>query len=442
MKLTDLNRSMTWTMNRVVLLISLCAFLSSASCWILGEHSVFNLQDTFSKRHKLLLISLDGFRFDYLRRGLTPNLTKLADEGVSGRMLAQFPSLTFPNHFSMVTGKSPTEHGIVSNAFYDPSMNKYFHYADPKVMTEPEWWQAEPIWKTLQAFGLTSGVVFWPGSEASGIEPNEFVVYDGSLDNCKRLEWVEAWLPRHDFVATYISSLDKIGHQHGPNSTEMNSELAKVDALVGGLLDRIPLDTNVIIVSDHGMAQVKHRLLIEDVLPDWKRQLKWVDYGPVASVIPQEGLIDKVFEELKSRLLAMQIPIQVYKADNIPSKFRFRDNKRIAPITLICEHGWAFDKHRSHGIPLGAHGYDPEHPSMHSMFIARGPSFKHHSQSYSNPEKAFGLVSNLDLYPLMCHLLQIECLEGHHGSETLSNHVLARQCSRSRIPNLFQNSKN
>jgi predicted AlkP superfamily pyrophosphatase or phosphodiesterase len=308
------------------------------------------------------------------------------------------------------------------------------------VMAETMWWQAEPIWKTLQGFGLTSGVVFWPGSEASGIEPNEFVTYDGDLDNHKRLKLVEAWLSKHDFVATYISSLDKTGHKHGPDSIEMNKELTKVDALVGGLLGRIPLDTNVIIVSDHGMAQVKHRLLIDDVLPDWQRQLKWVDYGPVASLIPQEGLIDNVYEELRDRLFAMKVPVQVYKPENIPGKFRFRDSERIAPITLICQHGWTFDKHRNHGIPLGAHGYDPEHPSMHSMFIARGPSFKQHSQSHSIPEKAFDPVSNLDLYPLMCYLLQIECLKGHHGSEALSQHVLAHRCNRSRIPNIFQSS--
>ena len=430
---------MTWTMNSVIVPVLLCAFLLSDNR-IFGEHNVFKLQDACSKRHKLLLISLDGFRFDYLRRGLTPNLARMADEGVSGKMLAQFPSLTFPNHFSMVTGRLPTEHGIVLNAFYDPSMNKYFHYADPSVMTEPRWWQAEPIWKTVQGFGLTSGVVFWPGSEASGIEPNEFVVYDGNLDIRKRLELVETWLPRHDLVATYISSLDKIGHEHGPDSVEMNKGLSEVDALVGELLDRIPLDTNVIVVSDHGMAQVKHRVLIDDVLPNWKKQLKWVDFGPVASLIPQVGLTVRVYEELKSRLQAMQAPIQVYKPEEIPTAFRFRGSKRIAPITLICQHGWMFDKHRSHRVPLGAHGYDPEHPSMHSMLIARGPSFKQHPGSHSNPERAFAPVSNLDLYPLMCHLLQIECLKGHHGSEALSQHVLVRQCSRSRAPSLFPSS--
>lgn len=427
-------------MNIFTALVPLCILLSFVHLRIPEECNIFTLQSTPSKRHKLLLISLDGFGFDYLHRGLTPNLAKMANEGVSGRMLAQFPSLTFPNHFSMVTGELPTKHGIVLNAFYDPSMNKYFNYSDPKVMTEPAWWQAEPIWKTLQRFGLTSGVVFWPGSEVTGLEPNEFVSYDGSLENRKRLELAEAWLPRHDFVATYISSLDKIGHERGPNSIELNNELVKVDAIIGDLLNRIPLDTNVIVASDHGMAQIEHRLMIDDVLPDWKRQLKWVDYGPIASLIPREGLIDTVYEEVKGRLLTMQVPVQVYKRKDIPSRFQFRDSRRIAPITLICQPGWTFDKHRSHGIPLGAHGYDPNHPSMHSMFIARGPSFKQHSQSYSAPKNTFAPVSNLDLYPLMCHLLQIDCLEGHHGSETLSKHVLISRCDRTQVSSLFHSS--
>ena len=372
------------------------------------------------RRRKLLVISLDGFRFDYLYRGVTPNLCSLESRGVAGRMLPQFPSLTFPNHYSMVTGLRPSEHGIVGNAFYDPSTNSYFQYTDSEVMKQPEWWLAEPIWKTIERSGLSAGVVFWPGSETIGMQPADWVEYDSQMDTKMRLKMALKWLTRHDLVMTYISSLDGIGHDYGPDSPEVAAELARLDKVLGEELSPgLTANTNVIIVSDHGMVQIRHRVPIELLLEQPKKRLRWIDYGPIASLLPKAGQEESVLMEIRASIKRLGLPIKAYTPTEIPAHFHFRDNPRIAPITLICPPGWVVDHRRRDALSLlnGMHGYDPAHPSMHALFIGIGPDFKRSG-------KVFALLSNLDLYPLMCRLLQSDCLPDHHGSEKLSKRVL------------------
>lgn len=157
----------------------------------------------------------------------------------------------------------------------------------------------------MQRFGLTSGVLFWPGAEVSSIKPNSFLAYDGSLGNERRLEIARQWLAKHDLVAAYIATLDTVGHRSGPDSDEMDTELQRLDALIGRFLAALDPEINVLIVGDHGMVQVKQRILLDDLLPEWRERLLWADFGPVTSILPKDGgMLPIVYLQMSRRSIA------------------------------------------------------------------------------------------------------------------------------------------
>ena len=219
------------------------------------------------KAPKLILISLDGTRPEYLDRGLTPNLSKLASGGVFHRIVPSFPSVTFPNHYSLVTGLYPESHGIVGNSFYDPSLNETFHYSSPVNNGESKWWsQAEPIWITARRQGLISATCFWPGSEAEhgGLRPNYWKQFQ-FVGIEQELQWILEWIDQPaqlapDIVTLYIPHIDAAGHSFGPDSKEVNDTLVMVDSRIGDLVSALQSRnlyeaTNFIVVSDR-MLQV------------------------------------------------------------------------------------------------------------------------------------------------------------------------------------------
>ena len=384
----------------------------------------------------LILVSIDGFRYDYLKRGLTPNLKKLCKKGIHGPMRPQFPSYTFPNHYTLVTGLYPESHGIVANSFYDPDLDDYFSYTNQEDLKESKWWQAEPIWNAVQRFGMKSATMFWPGSESSilGKRPNYYKTYDGEVKTEDRVDQVLKWLdlPKGEmphFISMYLSLVDDAGHMFGPESPEVNEALREVDDGIGrlltGLKDRnLHEKINLVIVSDHGMINIpddeKFHVYLDDFIYEMKERVQWVDYGPMTSIIPVEGEEDSIYSELRSAQMR-GIPFMVYKKEDLPPEYHYKSNDRIAPIVLVANKGFVIDFRGGDWVPRGVHGYDPSIPEMQALLIATGPEFRNPSHSSGRRlGKSLTGISNLDVYPLMMHLLKINAAP-NNGTMSLVN---------------------
>ena len=375
-----------------------------------------------------ILISLDGFRADFLNLGLTPTLNTFIKSGVSPKyMLPSFPSVTFPNHFTLVTGLYPESHGIVGNQFWDPQLQEEFYYTDVKHSMQPKWWTGEPLWMTAETQGVRTAVHMWPGSEAhiGGIEPmyldkfNETESLERKVD--RMLGWID--LPdtdtRPQLIAAYVPDVDADGHLYGPNSTEIRNTISNVDdmltLLVEGLYARNLTEiVNLIIVSDHGMAttSTSRMIQLDDII-----DLSLVDH---TDGWPLRGLrlknadrdLTSMVRQLTEAAAKFDDHFEVYTLETMPKRYHFTNNDRIAPLWVIPKAGWAVVEKSEFDLadalitgneyhPKGLHGYDNEHPLMRSIFVARGPAFPHKANS---EVPAF---QNIEVYNIVCDSLGI-----------------------------------
>ncbi|KAJ1650752.1 hypothetical protein IWQ61_008521 [Dispira simplex] len=363
----------------------------------LGLSTLHNGTHPFRKT--VILVSFDGFRADYLDRGLTPHLSQVVQKGgfQAQHMTPSFPSVTFPNHYTLVTGLYPEAHGIVGNEFYDPSLNATFYYKNETINRQSGWWGGEPIWVTTVKQGLLSAVDMWPGSTAliKDVLPTYLIPYDGTVKPYTKVDQLMAWLDlpfeeRPSFLATYLPEVDSAGHRASPDSVEVNAALELVDDMVGYLQEQLAHRNlteivNVIYVSDHGMATVtpERTIYLEDLVEDI-HQFKMITGYPLAALTPSdEHDIPAIYETLKQKSDGQ--PWNVYLRDNIPERFHFRHSGRIAPIVCIPDVGWTFFTRREYthsylysgdiNKRFGVHGYDNLDPTMHAIFIAHGPDF-------------------------------------------------------------------
>ncbi len=357
---------------------------------------------------------MDGFHPSYLERAATPNLDRLAAGGVRARaLLPVFPTETFPNHYSMVTGLYPERHGIVGNRFYDPELEAMFEFDRPEITSDPRWWEAEPIWNTVRRQGLHSATFFWPGSdvEIAGGRPTYWKPYEKGTPHAERVDQVLAWLdlPAGDrpvLITLYFSSVDGVGHEYGPASPRTLAAVRRLDGSIGRLLDGlddrgISDGVNLIVVSDHGMSSSSPErvVLIDDYID--LDAVRVVDWDPVLSLWPKPGREAEVYHKLRSA----HPRLTVYRKHEIPERLHHRDHRRIPPIIAIADDGWRiasrryFSKYRDR-FTGGTHGYDDSLPSMHGIFIAHGPAFRK------------GLVvkpfRNIQVHALIAEILAIE----------------------------------
>jgi predicted AlkP superfamily pyrophosphatase or phosphodiesterase len=353
-----------------------------------------------------IIISLDGFRADFLNRGLTPRLNAMVKEGVSPLyMLPSFPSVTFPNHYTIATGLYPEAHGIVGNSFWDPAFGEEFSYTEGPLSMDPKWWGGEPFWVTAQKQGLKTAIHMWPGSEAHilNMDPTYVDKYNGKEMLSKKVDRILEWLDMPDadrpqVIAAYVPNVDSDGHKYGPNSTEIRFTIQKVDkmldSMLKGLEERHLTDiVNVIIVSDHGMAttDTSRVVQLEDLVD--LNKIEHTDGWPLIGLRPKyaEDLHDiyqGIIEKTKGNP-----NLDVYLRDvDMPGRYHFSKNERIAPLWIVPKAGWALVKMHEMNVkeaqakgevyhPRGLHGYDHEHPLMRAIFIARGPAFPHQPNS-------------------------------------------------------------
>lgn len=383
----------------------------------------------------LILVSLDGFRWDYLQKYDAPTLKALAAAGVHARrMTPSFPSKTFPNHYTLVTGLRPEHHGIVSNTFFDPALNATFNKNLAADNADPRWWQqGEPVWVTAEKQGVRTACVMWPGDETEihGTRPGHFLAYDGRKTSSQRVDGLLQWfdLPaeqRPRFAALYIEVVDHFGHKNGPDSPEVAAAVKEADdaiaRLLAGLAARGLRDTtNLVIVSDHGMsAQSADQVVIIDDLVDLS-QVQLESTGPNGGVRPKPGTTAPA--ALAAQMRAKAPPqVQIYLREEVPARFHYRDNPRIPPVVFIADDHWNVEprasmKRYADSYDRGNHGWDPATPNMGALFIAQGPSFRH--------GHVFADVENIHLYNFLCATLGVKPAP-NDGDNRLAREVLAR----------------
>jgi len=361
----------------------------------------------------LILISIDGFRADYLERGLSPNLAALASDGVRARALKPaFPTLTFPNHYTIVTGLYPDHHGIVNNRMLDSASGKHFVSSDSALASDPLWWGGEPLWVGAERQGKHTATMFWPGSDyaIAGVRPEFWKSFDRSVSAEARVEQVLRWLDlppdrRPDFITLYFDQVDHEAHDFGPDAKETDAALRLVDDalahLLAGLQQRHLRDAaNLVIVSDHGMAATStDRTITLDDLVDL-RDIDTLEVGVLT------GLAAKPEHELEVEhvLLAPHPHMTCWRKTQMPARMHYGANPRIPPVLCLAEDGWTISTHETlehadHEKHRGEHGYDNDDPNMRALFVAHGPAFRH------------GLVvpefDNVDIYPLLTRVLGI-----------------------------------
>lgn len=369
----------------------------------------------------VILISIDGFRADYLAKYPAPTLRRLAARGVRAKwMTPSFPSLTFPNHYAIATGLYPDHHGIVANNIYAPEFNETFSMSKREEVGNGRWWLGEPIWVTAEKQGQRASAFFFPGSEAeiAGKRPTFWQVFDDDFPNFERVDKVLAWLelPRAErptLITMYYSDVDHGGHDAGPDSVNVKAAIARVDQalhrLVEGLKARgIFRRVNLILVSDHGMARVDPRNVI--VLDDYldlslAKQIAW--NGAMVQLFPQPGQTETIYATLKAKAPPQ---MAVYRKTELPARFHYGTSPRIGDIILLAAEGWSINSREKFRPPepaadgsisdRGAHGFDNELASMRALFVAHGPAFKR--------GKMVAPFANVDVYNVMAKILKLK----------------------------------
>lgn len=373
-------------------------------------------------RPPLLLVSLDGVGADALFKGDTPNLDAIARRGLrSEGMRPSFPSLTFPNHYTLVTGLLPDRHGIIDNRMADPELGR-FALSDRDAVEDGRWWSdGEPIWATARRHGLRSATMFWPGSEAPirGVQPDHWLSYQKDLPEPQRVARVLRWLDlpageRPHLLTLYLEAVDTEGHTHGPGSAQERAALRTVDAAIGQLLDGLAArglhdQVNLVIVSDHGMAAIdpSRTVFIED-LPGIELA-EVVHIGSQAGFNPRPGQD----EALARALVGRHGPVECWRKQDLPARFRFGTHRRVPAIYCLAEPGARIEsraRRERPGAPppnRGAHGYDPAHPAMAALFVADGPDLAN--------AVLLPAFDNVHVHPLLMALLGLVPLDGVDG---------------------------
>jgi predicted AlkP superfamily pyrophosphatase or phosphodiesterase len=338
----------------------------------------------------LILVSFDGFRWDYPDRDVSPNLAALEARGVRAEgLIPAFPTKTFPNHYTMVTGLIPDHHGVIANTMWDPEFEGSFSMSNRAAVQDGRWWGGEPVWVTAERTGLRTAPLFWPGNEAEidGVSPSHWLPFDGAMPNADRVQWVLDLLDRPTeerptFLTLYFDETDIVGHNHGPDSEEILDAIETVDSALGllvhGLEDRGLLEqTNIVVVSDHGMiATSQHRVMFLDDYVDLDIA-RPIDWTPVLSLWPDESDLPVVYEALHGA----HPHVSVFLKDSIPARFEYGSHPRVAPIVGIADDGWTIStrpyfERRPEEADGGNHGFDQQATDMQGIFIAAGPAFR------------------------------------------------------------------
>jgi len=394
---------------------------------------VINEKASCFKQQRVLLMSFDGFRYDYIDKYNMINFKRIVSGGVRAKFLKpQFSTQTYPNHWSIVTGLYEESHGIVGNTFYDPRYGEIFIRND----TNLKWWNAsEPIWFTIAKSNLRSGTYFWPGSEViySDTPYYSYLKYDEKLELNPKIDKVVEWFTKEDFkfATIYDPQPDYNGHFFGLDSQIFNDTIVQLDQSIGYLIEKLEEsklynadDFNLIIVSDHGMSNTNTIVVLDDYITTNDCTVLSTGGNNVHLKILPGSNITALLEKL------YKIPgISVFLKENIPDNWHFKNNRRVGDILLVAKEGTGLycylnTPNATRNFYLADHGYDKNVTNVQANFVAKGALFK---RNYSS-ENSF---ENVDVYPLICYIMNIKCLKNNGTLATVEEFLVERNgCGR------------
>lgn len=388
---------------RILLFLAVCLLVVSGC----AQERIRDLRPT------VILLSIDGMRFDYIDRFRPENLQRIAARGVRAKwLIPSFPTKTFPNHYTIATGLYPEHHGIIENNIRD--FGTTFTLNKREEVQNPRWWLGEPIWVTAEKHGIRAASFFFPGTETEirGRRPSFWREYDGKVPNFERVDQILQWLDlpvaeRPQIFTLYFSDVDDAGHGFSPDSREVADAVKRVDEAIGRLTEGlrargIEEKVNIIIVSDHGMATVYRRnSVIMDDYFNREDAEAILTTGEIWQIFPKYGRAEEILSGLKKIAHA-----RCWTKSDIPARLHYQASTRIAPIVCSANEGWMmvsrqqfenFSARVDFDSPRGAHGYDNAYESMRATFIAAGPAFR---KSYlAEP------FENIEIYNVMCRIL-------------------------------------
>jgi predicted AlkP superfamily pyrophosphatase or phosphodiesterase len=394
---------------------------------------------TFSQEKEpiLILISLDGFRHDYVERFQPENLSRFIAEGTAAKgLIPSFPTKTFPNHYTIATGMLPEHHGLVDNAFYEPFKDQVYTMGNRAIVQDGYWYGGTPIWVLAEQQGIKAASYFFVGTEApiQGVRPSYSYDYDGGVPNLTRIAKVFDWLrlpevDRPRLITLYFSDMDDTGHRYGPNNdVELKKTLDRLDHELGALfegLESFDLPIHVVLVSDHGMMEVKQEnlILLEDLTEGIKGRV--VNNGALAHLHmenPKEK--DKVIDLLLSRNPNLTID-DLSTTENYSDLTAFPQRK--GDLLILPKEGYYLTdvkgkvRYQSNAARFqtqvfGEHGFTPRYKDMRGIFYAKGPQIK--AGLEIEP------FQNIHIYPLLCRILNLPLPENLDGKSAVLEPIL------------------
>ena len=379
----------------------------------------------------LIFISTDGFRYDYAKKYHAENLLKFSNQGVSAKaMLPSFPSITFPNHWSLITGLYPSHHGLVDNFFYDYSRKEFYAMSKKENAEDGSWYGGIPLWSLAEKQGVVSASLQWVGSasEAGGIRPTYYYHYHEKFTPEEKINKVVNWLKlpenvRPHFISLYFPEVDAAGHHYGPESEETKNAVKLVDNAIGNLVEKVNQlglkNVNFIFISDHGMIKVdkENPLSIPEILLDKDRFDIFNSQTLLRVVVKNPNEIKTVYHQLK---VSKTDDYKVILTKRFPRKLHYgtKDDKynRIGQILLVPNAPKIFlEKGKSTSV--GKHGYNPRiTPEMKAVFYAWGDVFKNNLE--------ISEFSNVNVYPLVAEILGLKVSQPIDGSAKTAKKVL------------------
>jgi predicted AlkP superfamily pyrophosphatase or phosphodiesterase len=387
-------------------------------------------------RPTVILISIDGFHPDYLERYSAPTLSLLASRGVRAKWMTPiYPTVTFPNHYSIATGLYADKHGITGNIIHDPEFKEIFSLRKTEEVQNGRWWLGEPVWVTAEKQGQRAASFFFPGTEAEigGKRPSFWKKFDAKIPNSERVDTVLSWLDlpaskRPTIILTYFGDVDHEAHESSPDSEGVRRAVAEVDGALSRLIDGLKSRglferVNLIIVSDHGMARLDPRQAV--MLDDYfdTKQAEFVLWnGEMVQIFAKPGMEQAIYSTLKSK---SPPHVTVYRKQDIPARFHYSKSRRIGDIVVMADEGWIAVNRENYRPPApaanggtsysGTHGYDNRLESMRAIFVAHGPAFK--QALVVEP------FENVDVYNVMARILGLKPARNDGGQAT-ANAVL------------------
>ncbi len=356
-------------------------------------------------KHTTVVVSLDGFRWDYPSMYSTPMLDYMAEHGVESGLIPSFPSKTFPNHYTLATGLYPDHHGIIANSFYDTETKEHFSLKNTEQKMNPKYYGGEPIWITAKKQGLKTAVFYWPGSDVNiqGMYPDVYYEYDKKprLTFKERMDGVLEQLrksenERPELIMAYMNEPDKSGHKYGPHSVQTRQAVMKVDSLIKYLYEGIQFlglanEVNLIVLSDHGMTWVYETHVVDVTKYLEKNWFESVEGNTPANIYAKKGCAKKILKALQN-----VDHVRVWMKEDVPEYLHYGKNSRVGDVVVMPDVGYViYDDKIEAG---GTHGYDPNLQDMHAIFRAVGPDV-YHLQTPHFP--------NVNIYSLICKLLGI-----------------------------------